>query len=49
MDYRKTAQEIYDHVGKKTSFLQPTVQQDFVWSLQIMTRQTRNTWRISTE
>ena len=50
MDYRKTAQEIYDHIGKKRiSFPLLTVQQDFVWLLQTMQRQTRIMWRILTE
>ena len=31
MDYRKTAQEIYDHIGKKILFQQHTVQHVFVW------------------
>ncbi len=45
MDYRKTAQEIYDHVGKKENIISAprrTVQQGFVWSLRIMTRRIRN-------
>lgn len=50
MDYRKTAQEIYDHIGKKrTLFPLLTAPHVFAWLLQIMRRQTKNMWRISKE
>lgn len=46
MDYRKTAQEIYDHIGKKkTLFLQPTVPHVFDWLSLIIRRQIRNMLR----
>lgn len=47
MDYKKTAQEILNHVGgARTSFQRHIVRPDCAWLLQITRRQTKVRWRM---